>query len=156
MQSYFNTTFCANKGCYNFNKLLAFIPFKPYLKRAETMPDTSENHIWHERKAYLTNSQTISGTQSRSSPADRPGLHVSRRGSAAIGIFQPIRYLFVVFFHYLFIVFSLPIYHLFAIICYNLSPVFRKIFIKKICTFRPFFLPLHPQTYLRHADKPDL
>ena len=192
MQSYFNTSFCANKECYNFNKLLAFIPFKPYLKRAETMPDTSEKHIWHIDEPYLARSQTISGTQSRPSPADRPEQHVSRRGSATTAIFSPFatyllpfsppvyclfitcllpfHHLFIVFsppvyclfttcllsFHYLFITFSLPICCLFAIICYNLSPVFRKIFIKKICTFRPFFLPLHPQTYLRHADKPDL
>ena len=143
MQSYFNTTFCANKGCYNFNKLLAFIPFKPYLKRAETMPDTSGKHIWHVAKPYLARSQTISGTQSRPSPADRPEQHVSRRGSATTAIFSPFatyllpffttcllpfRYLFVAFslpiyhlfttcllpFHHLFIVFSLPIYHLFA------------------------------------------
>ena len=163
MQSYFNTSFCANKDCYNFNKLLAFIPFKPYLKRAETMPDASEKHIWHIDEPYLSRSQTISGTQSRPSSADRPEQHVSRRGSAATAIFSPFAtYLLPFFttcllsFHYLFITFSLPICCLFAIICYNLSPVLRKIFIKKICTFRPFFLPLHPQTYLRHADKPDL
>ena len=143
MQSYFNTSFCANKGCYNFNKLLAFIPFKPYLKRAETMPDTSgkhiwhidepylarsqtisgtqPNHIWHIAKPYLARSQTISGTQSRPSPADRPEQHVSRRGSATTAIFSPFAtYLLPFFttcllsFHHLFIAFSLPIYHLFA------------------------------------------
>ena len=121
MQSYFNTSFCANKECYNFNKLLAFIPFKPYLKRAETMPDASEKHIWHIDEPYLARSQTISDTQSRPSPADRPEQHVSRRGSATTAIFSPFAtYLLPFFttcllsFHYLFIAFSPPVYCLFT------------------------------------------
>ena len=159
MQSYFNTTFCANKGCYNFNKLLAFIPFKPYLKRAETMPDASEKHIWHIDEPYLARSQTISGTQSRPSPADRPEQHVSRRGSATTAIFSPFATYLLPFsppvyclfitcllpFHHLFIAFSPPVYCLF--ITY-LSP-FRYLFV----VFSPSFVTTCRQCFVKFSSK---
>ena len=167
MQSYFNTTFCANKGCYNFNKLLAFIPFKPYLKRAETMPDASGKHIWHVAEPYLARSQTISGTQSRPSPADRPEQHVSRRGSATTAIFSPFAtYLLPFFttcllpFHHLFIVFSLPIYHLFATyllpfryLFVVFSPPVYCLFITYLSPFRYLFVTTCRQCFVKFSSK---
>ena len=88
------------------------------------MPDTGKKHVWRERKEYLKRAETISGTQSRPSPADRLEQHVSRRGSAATAIFSPFA-TYLLSFHHLFIVFPLPVYHLFA--TYLLS--FRHLFI---------------------------